>query len=68
MAFRQTDYYFPRVQDAEYIAVFTDRDKWPLTDEKFENELNKYLNSKEWEVLINDHPLLILKKDKNPYP
>ena len=62
LAFREKIYYFPRVNDAEYLVVFTQKDTYPLSQEEFDMELKKYWGSKEWEVLTDDNPLLILKK------
>jgi uncharacterized membrane protein len=64
LAYRPVIYYFPKVDDAEYIAVFTDKNTYPLNKMEFENELNKYSNTDNWTTLLNDFPLLILKKEK----
>ncbi len=64
LAFRPKDYYFPRVDDAEYIAVLKDRDTWPLYKEDFQEAVQKYELSENWEIVIDDYPLLILHRVK----
>ncbi len=62
LAFRENIRYFPWVDDAEYLVVFTKNDTHPLSLEQFDRELEKYLNNPEWEMIVNEDPLLILKK------
>jgi len=62
LAFRPTLYNFPKVLDAEYIVVFTDRDTYPVNQNKFDSTLNYYLNRDNWILLVDNFPLLILKK------
>jgi len=63
LAFREKIYYFPRVDDAEYLVVFTENDTYPLNQEQFDQEMEKYLNSLNWEIIVDEDPLLILKKN-----
>jgi uncharacterized membrane protein len=62
IAWRSKIYNFPKVSDAEYIAVFTKRDTYPLNREQFNEELKKYHSSPEWKSIFNDSSLLILKR------
>jgi uncharacterized membrane protein len=62
LAFRQADYYFPRVDDATYIAVFNGKDTWPMTLDEFKANINIYLLSPDWEKIVDDGYILILKK------
>ncbi len=62
LAFRRKDYYFPRVDDAEYIAVLKDRDTWPLYREEFQDAVNQFELSENWEIIVDDYPLLILHR------
>jgi uncharacterized membrane protein len=64
LAFRPKDYYFPRVDDAEYIAVMNGIDTWPLEEDQFREEIKKYTLSEDWEILVDDYPLLILHRIK----
>jgi len=64
LAFRQKDYYFPRVDDAEYIVVMNGRDTWPLERKQFTEEIRKYIQSDDWEKIVDEDPLLILHRIK----
>lgn len=64
LAFRPKAYFFPRVDDAEYIAVFKARDTWPLDLKRYKQELNKYALSADWIKMVDDSTLVILKKIK----
>jgi uncharacterized membrane protein len=64
IAFRPKVYNFPKVLDAEYIAVFTDRDTYPLDQSEFDSTLTYYQNNGNWSTLVDNFPLLILKKEK----
>ena len=64
IAFRPKVYNFPKVLDAEYIVVFTDRDTYPLNQSEFDSTLNYYQNNGNWRTLVDNFPLLILKKEK----
>ena len=61
----QARYFFPRVDDAEYLIVFTENDTYPLNQEQFDQEMEKYLNSMDWKIMVDEEPLLILKKENN---
>lgn len=64
LAFREKIYMFPRIEDSEYIVLLQiKKHAYPLREEQFEDEVNKYKNnSAEWKIIVNDYPLLILKK------
>lgn len=64
MAFRPKAYFFPTVNEAGYIAVFNSIDTWPFDPKQFKGELNKYIMSPDWETLVNDSTLVIIKKLK----
>jgi uncharacterized membrane protein len=64
VAFRPKAYFFPRVYEAEYIAVFRKRDTWPYNQEQYNARINKYMLSEEWEIKVDDGTLLILEKRK----
>jgi hypothetical protein len=64
LAFRPKDYYFMRTDDAEYIVVMKDRDTWPLEKEEYRQVINKYIQSGNWEKIVDDNPLLILHRSK----
>jgi uncharacterized membrane protein len=62
LAFREKIYYFPRVDDAAYIVVFQNRDIYPLTRDQFNARLDSFKNSSDWKTIVNDSPILILKR------
>ena len=64
IAWRPKVYNFPKVKDAEYIVVFTDRNTFPLNQSQFDSTLNFYQNSDKWSILVDSYPLLILKKER----
>jgi uncharacterized membrane protein len=64
LAFRPKPYYFPRVEDADFIAVLKNRDTWPLTPEESNREIKNYLSSAEWSINYEDSLLLILERIK----
>lgn len=64
LAFRLKDYYFPRVDDAEYIVVMNGRDTWPLDVKQSTEEIRKYIQSDDWEKIVEEDPLLILHRIK----
>lgn len=66
-AFRKYIYLFPYVRDAEYIVLF-DHDSYPLTPDQYKTELQKYLNNKDWTLIIEDYPLYILHSNSYQSP
>jgi hypothetical protein len=56
-------YNFPRVEDADYLVFLLTNNTYPLTQEQFDNEIVKYRSSEQWSEIVNDSPLLILKKN-----
>ncbi|MFA4851737.1 MAG: DUF2079 domain-containing protein [Bacteroidales bacterium] len=71
LAFRKNISIFPYVRDAEFIFILLDNSTYPLTKEGFDRNLNEYLLDEKWGVILDDYPILILKKDsslhkKNP--
>ncbi|MBI5218442.1 MAG: DUF2079 domain-containing protein [Bacteroidia bacterium] len=60
---RQYIYNFPKVSDAEYIvAMSAGNHYYPLNNEEFSNEISKYRSNPDWNILVNENSLLILKK------
>jgi uncharacterized membrane protein len=62
LAFRPGIYYFPRVDDAEYLVIFPHLKNWPLTWEQFNKELDRYRNNTMWENVVNDTDLVIFRR------
>jgi uncharacterized membrane protein len=65
LAWRPTIYPFPKVADANYIMVLTDGDTYPLNQSQFDSTLYFYLNNDNWRIMVDDFPLMIIKKEKN---
>ena len=61
-AYRPEIYMFPYVHDAEYIVLLLNSSTYPLGEESFKKEVEKYLQNPEWKQVLNDYPLLILKR------
>jgi len=65
LASRKYAYEFPDVEDAGYIAVFAFHD-WYLTPEQdYTKEVYKYAFSPSWNLISNDYPFLLFKKQTN---
>jgi uncharacterized membrane protein len=63
LAQRKKIYCFPKVNDAEYLAVFIEKDAFPLTQPEFYNELSKYISNPQWKVVVKEFPFLLLKRE-----
>jgi uncharacterized membrane protein len=63
LAFRKEISIFPYVRNADYIFLLLCNSPYPLTQEQFDVKLNEYIANKDWGILWNDYPVLILKKD-----
>jgi uncharacterized membrane protein len=61
-AYRSRISMFPYVHDADYIVLLLEGSKYPLGEESFKKEMEKYLHNPEWKQLLNDYPLIILKR------
>lgn len=67
LSFRDNIYLFPNVKDAEYIALFTDNTYFTPSDNEsndvnFTAEIQKYLNSPDYETIYNNDDLIIIKR------
>lgn len=61
-AYRQHIHAFPYIRESEYIILLLDHSTYPLKKVEFDSEKNKYLADKNWKKIVDDYPLLILKK------
>ena len=64
LAFRSKIYYFPRVDDADYLVGFLKNDNYPLDEKQFPVELRKYLNGYDWKYKIYDYPFFMAERIK----
>lgn len=61
LAQRKCAYFFPDVEDAEYMAVFIYKDNYMLTGNEYQKALNQYVSDPSWSILVDDPPFLLLK-------
>jgi hypothetical protein len=57
---RSNIYLFPIVKDAEYIIYLEGYNTYPLSQNEFENKIENYRNSPDWELIL-DEDVKILK-------
>jgi uncharacterized membrane protein len=62
LAQRQHIYFFPTVNDADYIIFSVFDNNYTLTHMENERERNKYLTDADWEVIGKEFPVFLLKK------
>ncbi len=67
LAFRKKIYYFPRVDDADYLALLQNKIPYFQNQQQFADDINKYLFNPNWSIIIDDYPFILLKKQKNTY-
>lgn len=63
LAWRDRIYVFPRVEKAQFVVVFTDRDFYPYGRTAFDSALYHLRQSKLWTTRVNAYPLLILERN-----
>ncbi len=59
-------YFFPKVNDAEYIVFSVFDDYFNIPHAENEAYRNKYLTSNEWEIIAQEFPVFLLKKRDEP--
>lgn len=64
LAFRDTVYYYPRVEKAEFIAIKINKVSPYFTPEQYFKLFNDKLFSGEWSVFAYEYPLLIIRHRK----
>jgi uncharacterized membrane protein len=62
LALRDHIYQFPIIRDAEYIVYSDQEGKYPLSEEEFDTEIKKLMESGEWEEEFKSEEVVILKK------
>ncbi len=55
---------FPELMMQKYIALM-DFNNFPLTEEQYTKEIKKYKEEKNWNLVVNDPPILIFKRKMN---
>lgn len=62
IAQRQFIYFFPVVNDAEYIVFSMSDNNYLMSVEENDKHRNNYLNSPEWQIIGKEYPVFMLKK------
>ena len=62
IAFREKIYHFPIIKEADYIALFKNRDFWPLTLESFNDNLKQLKADNLYSVIFESEDLILFKK------
>ena len=65
LAQRKKIYHFPDVGDAEYIAAFTFPDYYLMPTGQYNAEVYSYFFSPDWNLIANDAPFFLFKKEPN---
>lgn len=66
LAQRFNIYFFPEVNDAEYIVFSVFDDYFRKSHMENEKIRNSYLNSPDWEIIAEEFPVFLLKKKQIP--
>ena len=59
LAFRKKIYYYPKIDDAEYICVFKN-DTWPTPQNEFDKILSGLILEKGWKIIVEKKDFLLL--------
>lgn len=62
LAFRDEIYQFPILHEAEYIVYSKQFYTFPLTKDHFDSYTDELKNSKEWEVVLDEEEITILRR------
>ena len=65
LAQRDKIYYYPSVNDADYLCVNTGSNTYPVSREEFDKRLNEMLRSPDWHLLAVSGKVMLLKKSVN---
>ncbi len=63
LAFRENIYKFPKIADAEYIALIKNDDTYPLRVETVTTCYEELLLDEEWRVLFEDEEFIMFKRE-----
>lgn len=66
IAQRQFIYYFPTVNDADYIIFSLFDNNYLMSAEENDKHRDNYLNSPEWEIIGKEDPVFLLKRRTTP--
>ncbi|MFC2096173.1 DUF2079 domain-containing protein [Bacteroidota bacterium] len=65
LAFRKEISMYPYIGNAEVIFILQDSPTYPLRKEEFEASLSNLKNNVNWELKIDDYPVLLFEKVNN---
>lgn len=63
---RQFIYFFPTVNDADYIVFSLFDNNYLMSEEENDKHRNNYLNSPAWEIIGKEYPVFLLKRKNIP--
>ena len=66
LAFREKIYYYPAVNDAEYICANVEGDTWPLSVADYQARMDTITRDPLWEVIYRGHNMVVLRT-RNPH-
>lgn len=62
LAFRDKIYYYPYINDAEYLVFLLKSSTYPLSNQDFDQKLKELYSSSEWVVIKQTEDILVFKK------
>jgi hypothetical protein len=62
LAFRKRIYYFPRVDDAQYVFVIKKNDTWPISQERIDTLVQELRTKRDFEMLVDKPDFWLLRK------
>lgn len=66
LAFRKKIYFFPRIDDAQYVFVLKKNDNWPISQQQADTLIHELLTERDFEVLIDKADFWLLRKKRGP--
>jgi hypothetical protein len=65
LANRDKIYYFPAINDAEYICVRLTGETWPISPQEFDNEIKKIIKSGLWKAEYSLGGVMLFRRRSN---
>jgi uncharacterized membrane protein len=62
LSFRDKIYYFPNINDSEYIVLLLKGSTYPLKIDEFNQKVSQLLSSNKWEILTQTSDIILLRK------
>jgi len=65
LAMREFIFHYPFIGNANYIALLPkEGNKYPLDEKSYDQKIEEFISSGDWEYLVNRKSIIILKKKK----